>query len=46
VEQEATIDAIQKLPTTGVRGVITMLAALGNYDMKNSKTRKIRQIMD
>jgi ribonuclease HI len=51
-EQEATIGAIQKLPTTGVRGVIftdslsTMITASGNNHTKNPKTRKIRQLMD
>jgi ribonuclease HI len=51
-EQEASIGAIQKLPTTGVRGVIftdtlsTMMAASGNNHTKNPKTRKVRQLMD
>jgi ribonuclease HI len=48
-EQEATIDAIQKLPTTGVRGVIftdSLSTASGNNHTKNPKTRKIRQLMD
>jgi hypothetical protein len=52
VEQEAIIGEKQKLPTTGVRGVIftdslsTMIAASGNNHTKNLKTRKIRQLMD
>jgi ribonuclease HI len=51
-DQHATIGAIQKLPTTGVRGVIftdslsTMMTASGNNHTKNPKTRKIRQLMD
>jgi hypothetical protein len=51
-EQEAIIGAVQKLPTTGVRGVIftdsvsTMMAASGNNHTKNPKTTKIRQLMD
>jgi hypothetical protein len=51
-EQEAIIDTIHKLPTTGVRGVIftdslsTMMAASGNNNTNNPKTRKIRQLMD
>jgi hypothetical protein len=50
-EQEAIIGAIQKLPITGVRGVIfndslnTMLPASGN-NTKHPKIRKIRQLMD
>jgi hypothetical protein len=50
-EQEAIIGAIQKLPTTGVRGVIlldslsTMMAASGNNHTKNPKTRKIGELM-
>jgi ribonuclease HI len=52
VEQEAIIGALQKLPTTGVRGVIftdslsTMMVASGNKHTINPKTRKIRQLMD
>jgi hypothetical protein len=52
VEQEASIGAIQKLPTTEVRGVIftdslsTMMAASGNNHTKNQKTIKVRQLMD
>jgi hypothetical protein len=52
VEQEAIINATQKLPTTGVRGVIftdslsTMMAASGSNHTKNPKTRKISQLMD
>jgi ribonuclease HI len=53
-DQQAIISAIQKLPTTGVRGVIftdslsTMMrmTASGNNHRKNPKTRKIRQLMD
>jgi ribonuclease HI len=51
-EQEAIIDAIQKLPTAGVRRVIfsdslsTTMAASRNNHKKNPKTRKIRQVMD
>jgi ribonuclease HI len=51
-EQEAIIDAIQKLPATGVRGgmftdsLSTMMAASGYNHTKNPKTRKIRQLMD
>jgi hypothetical protein len=51
-EQEAIIDAIQKLPTAGVRRVIftdslsTTMAASRNNHTKNLKTRKIRQVMD
>jgi ribonuclease HI len=51
-EQEAVIGAIQKLSTTRVRGVIvtdslsTIMAASVNDHTKNSKTRKIRQLMD
>jgi ribonuclease HI len=50
-EQEAVRGAIQKLPTTGVRGVIftdslsTMMAASGNNHTKNPNTKKIRQLM-
>jgi hypothetical protein len=52
LEQEAIIDAIQKLPTTGVRGVIftdslsTMMAASGNNHTKTPETGKIKQLMD
>jgi hypothetical protein len=51
-EQEAIIDAIQKLPTTGVRGVrftdslSTMMAASGNNHTKTPETGKIKQLMD
>jgi hypothetical protein len=47
-KQEAIIGAIQKLPTTGVKGVIftnslsTMMAASGN---NHTKTKKTRQFM-
>jgi ribonuclease HI len=50
--KEAIIDAIQMLPTTGVRRVIftdspsTMMAAFGYNHTKNPKTRNIRQLMD
>jgi hypothetical protein len=46
VEHDAIIDAIQKLPKTGVRGVIfpdslsTMMAASGNNKTKNPKDQK------
>jgi hypothetical protein len=47
-EQDSIIDVIQKLPTTGVRGVIftdsqsTMMAAPGTNHTKNPKKRNIR----
>jgi ribonuclease HI len=52
VEQEAIISAIQKLPTTGVRGVIftdllsTIIAESRDINTKNPKTRKIMQLVD
>jgi hypothetical protein len=51
-KQEAIIGALQKLPTSGIRGVIftdslsTMMAASGNNHTKNPKTKKIRQWMN
>jgi ribonuclease HI len=51
-EQKAIIGAIQKLATTGLRGVIftdslnTMMTASGNNHTKNLDTRKITQLMD
>jgi hypothetical protein len=51
-DQSSIFSAIQKLPTTVIREVIftnslrTTMAASENNHTKNSKTRKIRQLMD